>query len=310
MLNKSIVYFLEVARCLNFSQAAKRCFVSQQAITWHISNLESELGIKLFIRSTRSVQLTEAGVYLREQFTRIQNDLSLVVNHAQSLGISGRTISNIGIFSSFSHHKIILPIMQKLTSQWPDIYFNFQLLNLGDLLNQLLDNQLQLIITTSYTWKSWTPITSVLLHHFPFKIVIAAGHPALKNGFSASLLSELTLLTNEQPSQYNSESIMRNMPKWRQALPHRDYLHLPDINTLLLYLELKQGFALLTEELEGVFDNPNLMTFDLTGIAESLEDAGSDMICCYTKGPGNKLQKDFARAIKSIFTDNQPPEHP
>lgn len=86
MLYKRIGYFLEAARCLNFTEAAKRCFISQQAMTWHISSLEEELGVKLFIRTTRSVQLTETGIYLRDQFSRINDDISLCINQAQSIG--------------------------------------------------------------------------------------------------------------------------------------------------------------------------------------------------------------------------------
>ncbi len=56
-----IEYVLAVAEYGNFSVAADSCYVSQSSLSQQIANLEKELGVLLFTRSTRSVRLTEAG---------------------------------------------------------------------------------------------------------------------------------------------------------------------------------------------------------------------------------------------------------
>lgn len=53
--------FLAVATVLNFRQAADELFMTQQAVSASIKQLETQLGCSLLIRSTRNVQLTEAG---------------------------------------------------------------------------------------------------------------------------------------------------------------------------------------------------------------------------------------------------------
>ncbi len=302
MLYKRIGYFLSAARYLNFTEAAKHCFISQQAMTWHISSLEEELGVKLFVRTTRSVQLTEAGIYLRDQFSRINDDISLCITAAQKIGKTDRSTIKIGIYESFSQQNIILPIMQTLTAKWPDIYFDFQLLGLGDLRNQLMDNKLDLIVTTSYTWKSWNAIQTVVLRRYPFRAVLAADHPLAAQGLTFDQLSGLTLLTNEQPSQYSSEISVKNMPLWRQQLPRKDYMHLPDMTTLLVYLKMHRGFAYLTDELEGLSDTSRFLFLDLP-----FADACSDMICCYTTPDNTALIRRIARNIQAIF---RPPTVP
>ena len=300
MLNKSVTYFLEAARCLNFSQAARRCFISQQAMTWHIAQLEAELGVKLFVRSTRSIQLTEAGIYLRDEFSRINDEISIAVSHVQSMSEVNRSVVNIGFYQSFDREHIILPIMRHLEFCYPDIYFSLHLMNLGDLLLDLTNQKLDIIVTTSYTWKLWGTLNVLPLKHYPFRIVMSKDHPAAGGPITQEVLSGLTLLTTEQPSQYNSEYAMRNMPKWRQNLPHKNYSHLPDINALLVSLEMGKGFALLTDELENVNSNPNLCSFDLSAVSGS-SDAGSDMICCYPKGPSTAALREYARSISSVF---------
>ncbi|WP_337003177.1 MULTISPECIES: LysR family transcriptional regulator [unclassified Microbacterium] len=54
-------YVVEVADTLSFTRAAERCFVTQSALSHQIGALERELGQRLFVRSSRSVRLSEAG---------------------------------------------------------------------------------------------------------------------------------------------------------------------------------------------------------------------------------------------------------
>lgn len=54
-------YVVEVAATSSFTRAAERCFVTQSALSHQIAALERELGTRLFVRSSRSVRLSEAG---------------------------------------------------------------------------------------------------------------------------------------------------------------------------------------------------------------------------------------------------------
>jgi DNA-binding transcriptional LysR family regulator len=54
-------YFVGVAHHLNYSEASRRLHVAQPAISQTILDLEEELGVKLLLRTKRTVQLTRAG---------------------------------------------------------------------------------------------------------------------------------------------------------------------------------------------------------------------------------------------------------
>jgi len=58
---KHLRYFIAVAEDLSFSVAARRLYVSQQALSKIIQQLEQQVGVKLFERTTRSVRPTPAG---------------------------------------------------------------------------------------------------------------------------------------------------------------------------------------------------------------------------------------------------------
>lgn len=62
--------FLLMSEELNFSRAARKLYISQQALSAQISALENDLGFPLFVRTTKSVQLTEAGEQIADFFRR------------------------------------------------------------------------------------------------------------------------------------------------------------------------------------------------------------------------------------------------
>lgn len=64
-------YFLAVAEELHFARAAERLHVDQSALSRAIKELEEGLGVPLFIRTTRSTQLTRAGQALLDHVPRI-----------------------------------------------------------------------------------------------------------------------------------------------------------------------------------------------------------------------------------------------
>ena len=65
MNTKILEYFIAAAEEQNISRAAERCYISQPALSQHIQQLEKQLGVPLFTRTGRHVELTDYGkVYL------------------------------------------------------------------------------------------------------------------------------------------------------------------------------------------------------------------------------------------------------
>ncbi len=64
-------YFLEVAKSKSFSLAAQKLHVSQPTVSKLVKNIEEELGILLFDRSSRQIELTDAGKILYKQGLQI-----------------------------------------------------------------------------------------------------------------------------------------------------------------------------------------------------------------------------------------------
>lgn len=57
-------YFVTLAETLSFTRAANSMYISQSALSQQVADMESELGVQLFQRTKRSVELTDAGQVL------------------------------------------------------------------------------------------------------------------------------------------------------------------------------------------------------------------------------------------------------
>lgn len=77
--------FVAVAEEAHLTRAAERLFISQPAVSAHIKALEEELGVALFTRSARGMQLTREGQALRPQAEAALKSVGELLNQARSL---------------------------------------------------------------------------------------------------------------------------------------------------------------------------------------------------------------------------------
>ena len=72
---RQLQYFLMVAQEQSFAKAAKKTYVSQQALSKSVLSLEQELGVPLFERKNRSIELNEEGKFLQKRLIPLLSSL-------------------------------------------------------------------------------------------------------------------------------------------------------------------------------------------------------------------------------------------
>lgn len=95
--------FLMVAQELSFTRAARRLFLSQQAVSSHVQSLESTLRVQLFDRTTRQVQLTPAGRVLRDQVDLALQTLDRAIGTVRRISGGGETLIMVGHTPDVAH---------------------------------------------------------------------------------------------------------------------------------------------------------------------------------------------------------------
>lgn len=113
--------FEAVARHQSFRKAAEELFVTPAAITHQIKSLESQLGIQLFVRLNRRIELTDAAQaslpLLQQGFNALTQAVSTLRRHS---GVTRLTIGTTPTFVS----RWLMPRLQGFLTQHPDIDVN------------------------------------------------------------------------------------------------------------------------------------------------------------------------------------------
>ena len=120
-LNLSDVYvFKKVASTLSFTKAARQIGVSRSAVSKQVSRLEQDLGVVLINRTTRSVNLTEAG----RTFDSNTSDIDTTIERAANL-VRGADLSPHGTVSFALPSALGAALLPTLTTQfrarWPEL---------------------------------------------------------------------------------------------------------------------------------------------------------------------------------------------
>ena len=110
--------FLAVARHLNFRAAADELALTQSAISRQIQALEDEVGVPLFLRHTRAVELTSAGAQLQRAVGPALERIDLAVRQVRhSAGRRSVTITTLASFASMW----LIPRMEDFQRKHPGI---------------------------------------------------------------------------------------------------------------------------------------------------------------------------------------------
>jgi len=104
-------YFLAVAEELHFGRAAARVHIAQPPLSKQIQQLEQEIGVQLFKRSKRSVELTDAGRIFQKEALGILKSLEIAIKKAKLANWGDARWLSIGFIASSAYD--VLPIILK-----------------------------------------------------------------------------------------------------------------------------------------------------------------------------------------------------
>src|SRR5699024_2873906 len=117
---RQLNYFLTLARFLHFRKAAEELHISEQPLSYQIKKLETELGYKLFERTTRSVKLTPAGIAFKAKVTKSLDLLKQGVNEGAAIANRQAGILRIA-YNSMGLHNVIPNIIYAFRSKFPEV---------------------------------------------------------------------------------------------------------------------------------------------------------------------------------------------
>lgn len=146
MNTMQISCFLAVAETLNFARAAERLHVTQPAVTQQIHSLEDELNLRLFQRTTRTVELTQAGLLFLDDAKTMFEIYERVQKRAKYNADDTREPFTIG-FHSYSEVSVLAVFLQKMKEQFSNFYPIFRIIPFQHLYQRLSEEAVDVVLS-------------------------------------------------------------------------------------------------------------------------------------------------------------------
>jgi DNA-binding transcriptional LysR family regulator len=171
---KQLRGFVVVAEEGSFTRAAQQLFLSQSALSALVRGLEDELGLRLFDRTTRRLELTEAGQEFKGVVQRALADLEGAANDLRDAAQRRRGRVRLGTTPLLAS-TLVPPLMQGFSARYPDIELSLLDASTDVLLASLRRGELDLALSTFERSEADMQATALLSD--PMVAVCPRGHP-------------------------------------------------------------------------------------------------------------------------------------
>ena len=141
-------YVLAIAKYQNFTIASEHCFVTQPTLSMQIQKLEEELGVKIFNRNKKPIELTEVGAKIVEQAKTIVDESNRITDIVdQQKGYIGGEFK-LGIIPTVM--PTLLPMFLKaFIKKYPKVNLKIEELTTEDIVKKLTEGHIDVAIAAT-----------------------------------------------------------------------------------------------------------------------------------------------------------------
>lgn len=150
---KQLEYFAAVAEAGSISGAARALHVAQPPVSRQLALLEDELGVTLFLRTNKGVELTEAGKCLYQHSRQMFQSLRAMADSVRDVDAGVRGELKLGII--YSDVQIAASLMQEYHKKYPQVELYVRMGSPDDLLDDLSRGELHLLFLRSQSERSY-----------------------------------------------------------------------------------------------------------------------------------------------------------
>ena len=143
---KQLEAFVHVAEGGSFSKAAKELFLTQPTVSAHISSLEKELNVRLFIRNTKEVNLSDDGRELYKYAKQMIDLQKKIEERFSAKKEAGKHC--ISIAASTIPAQYLLPrVLMRFNEKFPDEQLKIIETDSGEVLTMVVDHMVDIGFT-------------------------------------------------------------------------------------------------------------------------------------------------------------------
>lgn len=212
---RNIKTFIKITEVGSFSKAAEELSYAQSTVTTQIAALEKELGIQLFDRSGKRIQLSVDGKDFLQYGLRLM-DIEQEIQSHFSNDATPKGLLRIGMLESIADCAGT-SIISNYLKKYPEVFLDVKIATTLDLINYLEHNSVDCILTLDY------PVVSHILEvnwsqNMPVSFFCSINHPFTrkKTVTLKDIMSQRLLLTE---SKRNYRAALENIAAERGLFP-------------------------------------------------------------------------------------------
>lgn len=240
-------YFVSAAEHLNFTKAAKACYISQTAMTQQIKALEKTLGVQLFVRDKHHIELTTAGnVYLKEARAILKrSDEAMRLVRMASKGMEGELC--VGFISGFGQRDCY-EMIRGFHEAFPNIKLKFMRDTMSGLMEAFQRGECDVVFTLQPHQRNYGNMNRLYIRSYPIFVVMSKNNPlSLKQEIECRELKDEPFIIM-QPAARSRDEMEEMLWVYQRGgfLPRVVSLE-KEPETIMLMASLEMGVALLPE---------------------------------------------------------------
>ena len=224
MTDLQIDYFMAVATNLSFTKTSEELFVSQPAISRQISQLEKELGAKLFRRNNQRTELTEVGRLYFDLFSRFKAEYVNTRIKADHILGKKNAVMRVGFLEGWDLFNIIPPMMKKYKEEYPDSEVVINCCGVKELTTGLLTDSLDIVVTMKNSVMKYREFECTDVAEVGKILIYSARHPLASKGRDALTLRDFREETFLAPWEIVDRRIVEAISNYT-----RPYGFIPDV---------------------------------------------------------------------------------
>lgn len=286
-----IEYFLEVARSMNFHQAATNMFVTQQVLSRQIQGLEKELDLQLFDRSNkRNLQLTESGKLLYEKWNPLLSELKSAVEQAKNVEKDQNNTIVLGIHAVSWVVDNAVELLQKFRKQNDSVRVETLVSGTVALEQQMQSGDINLLITFSTELEnSDIPFCKIGEIKIRPAIMMSKTHPlaAKKSLDFQDLENETIYLLKNSFSKDASRRVLQDFERFNLSPERIEYFD--NAESMEAKLMMGEGICI---GLDLLFRNRGRLKIFPYKEEKNVE---YDLVICWKDKKYEKIAKQFAK---------------
>ena len=252
---KSIRYFITLAHCLNFTQAASKYHITQTAMSRYIASLEEQMGVRLFERSSRKVTLTEAGRLYAEGVEKIleEHEELLEKVKAAANNYQGHIKVGLGIYEYSNTEQYF----SRFLEMYSDIKIDIFQYPYSTLTERFKQDSLDLIISLDMCREEFRKeeIRTVDLFSSENVLVISSRKKAEYENLSVEeILKQEYLVTNCEDNGLNSMKMLKQMLERDLGFVPEHIIQTNSLGAQLLMVKTGHGAAIVPAFVKEIRD--------------------------------------------------------